>query len=1676
MKKRMKKLASLLLSVSMTFGMISFPVYATPADGTENETAVVTESPETEEPADAAGDTTEPEAEEQESTQPETTNPDTAQTESQPKVTTVKESFTTYQVKSEDIDVSGVTPYSMSVDEEDAVEVDEDDPIMTTVEEELKGMTVLNEDGEAVPLTEEQIQQVLYVWNQYQTQWEENANLLGVQLPFFLSFNDDKDSLGVLGEMLVLADVPVEKVRNGEYSFDDLMGMIQNFLYADKFGIKFYGSDIASKRDEALKKVDNSGAKTLVQKMLVLNDWLAHETTFDMAYIMQDEDGNPIMVAENPQKNEHYDEIYDEMYALYEDQIEQQFHDQIFAGVEADLRQQFYKNYIWNIVYNQTLGKDESEASEEEKQAASDSADAFMDDNADAISEDADAFVRANFGDDLANQISSEADDFIKDAEENGVSVGKDENGNDVIMTVEQITQQTMANEKIVDLDGDGEPETTANDAIPIYAKAAAEGLTEGIIGAWEGNHIGILAEGTGVCAGYAKAFAYLLQYMSPEKYGVNGAGTDMSKAENWKTSEELYYTDGKLDIDRDYIVDMVRITYEADVTMFGEPSTFGEVHFWNAVKVDGKWYYIDPCYADIYVECMNRDRVEIDGSMNHMYFMFSHTTANEMYDGNMPEGGGIVSLYSDVATDQSYEESWVARIASNTYINNETAYYMYDSTDMISMMREFNSGDQTDMDWDTMMEMQDPDYKLVAHTLTNNDVVDGGADSDFTTLIYFNPKNDDDEVTTAQVYNPSTKEMEDNELITELFAQYKEECGIYPSIKMTAALYDGKLYFNLSNCILSYKISDGTVEKVKEYNKISATRDDTIALGGRAFNVVSSEEGADFTFYNRPIAALTIKDDGKMYVSIATNLGFISGKDAVNDTEHYGYAYEESNYNEDYSSYSSSNDSGMSMGSLGYDEETNDNDEFMWSAVFVDTINMKSACSHSKYETVTVEPTCGREGYTEERCTSCGAPKADSRVVNEGTALDHHYVHFDETYYTKDDNGNRNTGECYVCTVCGFAIEEPDEPEKNAQESDEDFEKRQKEYEKEKAIWDDAVANHGHTYEPADATWSNDSTSVSFTKLECSSVCPDKKSLVDCLLDDNTISVTLKDKATGTAELDGYEGECTTGATAIYKASGEAEGYKWTATNKVALDPGQHAYEGKIEWTEVKDDNGKVTDYTVAETTTLTCGICGDVQKDVPVEVKKETTDPTCGDDGKTVYTATATAKDSAGKTIGSITDSKEIVIPATGKHTYGDWTVTAEATYAKEGSRERTCSVCGHVDTEKIPTVEAESVTISQDKLELEVGEYAELSITCVPAMVEGDEDAILWSSTDEKVATVSDSGKVTARGSGTATIKAAIGGKKATCEVTVRKSGVRYMTHIQSYGWEKEWKENGEMSGTSGESKRLEGIKIELFDTKYSGGIEYSTHVQSYGWQDPVADGKMSGTSGESKRLEAIKINLTGEIAEKYDVYYRVHAQTYGWLDWAKNGEEAGTAGLSKRLEGIEIVLVAKGGDAPGDTDRPYVTKEVGYSTHVQTYGWQGTKYNGEVSGTSGESKRLEAIKISLVDPKYEGSIEYQTHVQTYGWMDYVADGEASGTSGESKRLEAIRIKLTGEMAEKYDVYYRVHAQQFGWMGWAKNGQSAGTSGYSYRLEAIQILLVKKGADAPGNTTNHFVQKTK
>ena len=298
------------------------------------------------------------------------------------------------------------------------------------------------------------------------------------------------------------------------------------------------------------------------------------------------------------------------------------------------------------------------------------------------------------------------------------------------------------------------------------------------------------------------------------------------------------------------------------------------------------------------------------------------------------------------------------------------------------------------------------------------------------------------------------------------------------------------------------------------------------------------------------------------------------------------------------------------------------------------------------------------------------------------------------------------------------------------------------------------------------------------------------------------------------------------------------------------------------------------------------------------------------------------------------------------------------------------------------------------------------------------------------------------------------------------------VKYTKISQTFGWQNEVN-NGCQSGVTGYSKRLEALKINVGSGYGDLGVEYSSHVKGIGWQEAVNTGALSGTEGQARSIEAVKIKLTGTEAEKYDIYYRVHSQSYGWLGWAMNGKPAGTEGFGKRMEALQIVVVKKGEAAPGTTEEAFKIKQknISYSTHVQKIGWQPFVNGGQISGTEGQAKRLEGIKISLDNQK---EIRYKVHVQTYGWQDWVTGGNVAGTTGQSKRLEAICIELSGNMKESYDIYYRVHSQTYGWLGWAKNGEEAGTEGLAKRLEAIQIVLVEKGGNPPGSTEGAFIKK--
>ena len=138
----------------------------------------------------------------------------------------------------------------------------------------------------------------------------------------------------------------------------------------------------------------------------------------------------------------------------------------------------------------------------------------------------------------------------------------------------------------------------------------------------------------------------------------------------------------------------------------------------------------------------------------------------------------------------------------------------------------------------------------------------------------------------------------------------------------------------------------------------------------------------------------------------------------------------------------------------------------------------------------------------------------------------------------------------------------------------------------------------------------------------------------------------------------------------------------------------------------------------------------------------------------------ATVSPDNATDKTVSwTSSDASVASVDASGKVTavkVGTATITAKA-----GDKSATCAVT-------VEPVPVESITLSQTKATLKVGETLTLTATVNPS--NATDKTVTWYSSDTEVATVDASGKVTALQPGLVSICALAGGFTAQCEVTV------------------------------------------------------------------------------------------------------------------------------------------------------------------------------------------------------------------------------------------------------------------------------------------------------------------
>jgi hypothetical protein len=128
------------------------------------------------------------------------------------------------------------------------------------------------------------------------------------------------------------------------------------------------------------------------------------------------------------------------------------------------------------------------------------------------------------------------------------------------------------------------------------------------------------------------------------------------------------------------------------------------------------------------------------------------------------------------------------------------------------------------------------------------------------------------------------------------------------------------------------------------------------------------------------------------------------------------------------------------------------------------------------------------------------------------------------------------------------------------------------------------------------------------------------------------------------------------------------------------------------------------------------------------------------------------------------------------------------------------------------------------------------------------------------------------------------------------------------------------------------------------------------------------------------------------------YQAHTQDIGWREWVRDGQIAGSVGKAKQLEALRV-----------DTgDLPLKLKA---KVHIANIGWVTIdKINKDtVIGTTGKRLRIEAIELDEIENGTGKKLYYQAHIATIGWTGKVPANYATGTVGLKKAIEAIKIWL-------------------------------------------------------------------
>lgn len=140
-----------------------------------------------------------------------------------------------------------------------------------------------------------------------------------------------------------------------------------------------------------------------------------------------------------------------------------------------------------------------------------------------------------------------------------------------------------------------------------------------------------------------------------------------------------------------------------------------------------------------------------------------------------------------------------------------------------------------------------------------------------------------------------------------------------------------------------------------------------------------------------------------------------------------------------------------------------------------------------------------------------------------------------------------------------------------------------------------------------------------------------------------------------------------------------------------------------------------------------------------------------------------------------------------------------------------------------------------------------------------------------------------------------------------------GAVYNVYLNGRGWSNSSSDNTYCQASA--DSYVTAIKATLVNQPagMTGTITYQANLSGSGWLDWEENYAQTGTTTTAMPLEAVKLQLTGQLAENYDLYYSV-LQNGTWTGLVMNGQTAGVEGQGLRVDGLRVAVRKKGAGVP------------------------------------------------------------------------------------------------------------------------------------------------------------------